>query len=110
MTGWDPQGYVPFVSGYLGVQETPLLHDNGCENCHGPGSRHVAFENGDLVVADSDFANLEAAYRQEMRLTLEEAKTTKCFECHDVDNSPDFQAEGAFEEYWELVKHNEEDE
>jgi hypothetical protein len=105
VTGWDAQGYVPYESGYWDEVKSVHLHANGCENCHGPGSRHVALESGDLEVPDAEFDELVSAYREEMRLTLEEAKTTKCFQCHDLDNSPAFQKEGAFEEFWEQIKH-----
>ena len=44
VTGWDPQQFHPFESGYLSLEQTPLLKHNGCENCHGPGSAHVAAE------------------------------------------------------------------
>ncbi|MFO7906390.1 MAG: hypothetical protein R6U98_27280, partial [Pirellulaceae bacterium] len=27
----------------------------------------------------------------------------KCLECHDLDNSPAFQEEGAFDRYWEKI-------
>jgi hypothetical protein len=37
-------------------------------------------------------------------LKVEDAEQ-KCLECHDLDNSPDFQEEGAFEKYWAKVKH-----
>lgn len=105
VTGWDAQGYVPYLSGYEGLTETPHLKGNGCENCHGPGSRHAEFENGEITVADADYDRIEALYRQEMRLTLDEAKTSKCYECHDLDNSPAFQDDGAFEKYWEQIRH-----
>ena len=39
-----------------------------------------------------------------MRLPLAEAER-RCIECHDVDNSPDFHVRGAFEKYWEKVRH-----
>jgi len=42
--------------------------------------------------------------REEMQLPLEKARD-KCLECHDQDNSPEFQKENAFEQYWEKVKH-----
>jgi hypothetical protein len=29
----------------------------------------------------------------------------KCKECHDLDNSPDFHATGAFEKYWKEIEH-----
>jgi hypothetical protein len=97
VTGWDPQGYDPYESGYLDLEESIALHTNGCENCHGPGSEHVAAENGDVEVSDEELARL----RQQMRLTLADAKKDNCYRCHDLDNSPDFD----FDTYWEEVKH-----
>lgn len=96
VTGWDPQKFEPFETGYWSLEKTPKLVGSGCENCHGPGSEHVNAENGD-VEADSDLLN---KLREQMRLPLKLAKE-KCFECHDSDNSPDFK----FDEYWEEVKH-----
>jgi hypothetical protein len=100
VVGWNAQKYFPYVSGYLGVDETPLLHNVGCESCHGPGSAHVAAENGDGNPAKE----LIDQYRVEVRLRLEDAEK-KCQECHDYDNSPDFHAEGAFQTYWKKVEH-----
>jgi hypothetical protein len=39
-----------------------------------------------------------------MRLPLSQAEK-KCLECHDLDNSPNFHATGAFEKYWKRVEH-----
>lgn len=100
VTGWNPQQYYPYLGGFLSLENTPAMTANGCENCHGPGSRHVAFENGEL---EGDEA-LRDSLRAEMRLPLEKARD-KCIECHDMDNSPDFHHDGAFEEYWEQVAH-----
>ena len=77
------------------------LHSTGCESCHGPGSAHTDAENGEIDVTEDEIQQL----RQEMVLTLDEARDSKCYECHDLDNSPAFQEDGAFEEYWEQVKH-----
>ncbi len=96
VTGWEPQKYLPFESGYLDVS-METLHSNGCENCHGPGSAHVAAESGDVDLTDAEIV----ALRQQMRLTLAAAKKSKCYECHDTDNSPDFD----FDSYWEKIKH-----
>jgi hypothetical protein len=103
VTGWEPQKFQPFDSGYMSLEKSDLLLGSGCENCHGPGSEHVAAENGDI---DVDNATLERL-RQEMVLPLDRARE-KCLECHDLDNSPDFHAqpiEETFSKYWERVKH-----
>jgi len=98
VTGWNAQKFFPYESGYLGLEKTPMMHGNGCENCHGPGSEHVAAEEDD---ADE---GLVARLRKEMQLPLAAAEKS-CMECHDIDNSPDFHVLGAFEEYWEKIEH-----
>jgi hypothetical protein len=100
VVGWNPQKFFPYTSGYLGLDETPEMHNVGCENCHGPGSAHVDAEVG---VGDPSDELLEGL-RAEVRLKLEDAEQ-KCMDCHDLDNSPDFHEEGAFERYWENVEH-----
>jgi hypothetical protein len=109
-TGWEPQKYFPFESGYLGVNETPDLVGNGCENCHGPAARHVAAENGEIEATEEEMEELRAA----LRLTVVENEGNKpgqefqkgkvvqmCMQCHDLDNSPDFD----FQVYWPKVEH-----
>jgi hypothetical protein len=90
-TGWHPQDVLRYVSGFESKQKTPLLLDNGCENCHGPGSKHIELLN--------DGNNAEA--RKEVRITLADSKKTQCYTCHDGDNSPKFKADT----YWEKIKH-----
>jgi hypothetical protein len=100
VTGWSPEDYVRFRSGFLneeyaatdadrGLQS--LLAGNQCENCHGPGNRHV-----ELIEA----GRTEAA-AIEVRVTLQQARETLCVKCHDADNSPEFD----FDKYWDAVKH-----
>lgn len=101
VTGWDPQEYIRYESGFLNedfaaTDEEKRLHSllggNQCENCHGPGSRHIA-----LIEAD----DTEAA-RAEVRVTWQQAKKQGlCERCHDADNSPHFE----FDEYWQQVVH-----
>jgi hypothetical protein len=100
VTGWNPQNYYPYVSGYLNLEADKHLHGNGCENCHGPGASHAAAENGEIDITDEQRQLL----RDAMKLPLEKARE-KCMECHDLDNSPDFHKEGAFEDYWAEVEH-----
>lgn len=100
VTGWNAQKFFPYKSGYESLEKSKALHSSGCENCHGPGSAHVAAESGELK---ANAATLEKL-RQQMRLPLAEAER-RCIECHDIDNSPDFHVRGAFEKYWEKVRH-----
>jgi nitrate reductase cytochrome c-type subunit len=102
VTGWDPQQFVPLESGYLSLEKTPHLQHNGCENCHGPGSSHVAAETGAAAVDETE----QLQRRDQMKLPLAGGVAErKCLECHDDDNSPDFHANGAFERYWKEVEH-----
>ncbi len=96
VTGWSPQGYQPYATGWESLEKSEVLAGSGCENCHGPGSEHVAAENGDIDVTSEELKELQ----QQMVLTLEKAED-HCRECHDLDNSPEFD----FASYWEEVKH-----
>ena len=100
VTGWNAQNYYPYESGYLSLAESSHLTGNGCENCHGPGAKHSAAEREDSGVANEQRDMLRMA----MKLPLEKAKDT-CLQCHDLDNSPDFHKDGAFEDYWGEVEH-----
>jgi hypothetical protein len=109
-TGWEPQKYFPFQSGFLGLKETPELVGNGCENCHGPAARHVAAEAGQIEVSDEELEALRAA----LRLNIVPNEGNKdgqvydkgrvvqmCMRCHDLDNSPDFD----FQAFWPKIAH-----
>ncbi len=108
VTGWDPEKYMPYTTGYWSLDQTPNMLGSGCENCHGPGSEHVKAENGDIEADDALLAQL----REQMKLPLEHAQE-KCIKCHDLDNSPDFHTGGGdeaasaavFNSFWERVKH-----
>jgi hypothetical protein len=100
VTGWNPQGYYPYVSGFLKIEDS-RLHANGCENCHGPCSAHVELEN--QIAAGKEFdKELRKKLTREIKVTLKQAKETNlCLDCHDLDNSPEFD----FDKYWPLVDH-----
>ena len=108
VVGWNPQQYFPYASGYKSLAETPELVGQGCENCHGPGAAHAAAESGEVDATDEQIAKLRAG----MRLEVVENEGNQegqvlgrvvkmCMECHDLDNSPEFD----FQEYWPQVKH-----
>ena len=83
---------------------TQHLAGSGCENCHGPGSEHVRLERLELLDDMADAGELLNA-RQTLQLSIAMAKEHQCTTCHDLDNSPDFYDEGAFEKYWDQIKH-----
>lgn len=93
-TGWHPQDVLRYVGGFESKEKTPHMLHNGCENCHGPGSRHIQ-----LI----DAGEMEAA-NKEVRVTLAEAKKSLCVTCHDLDNDPDFSS-ASFDTHWQKIKH-----
>lgn len=108
VTGWNPQEYFPYISGFMGMKESPLMVGNGCENCHGPAAAHVAAESGEETLSDEEMEQLRAALRLKIgpnEGNMEKQNTGKvvdmCLQCHDLDNSPDFD----FQKYWPDVKH-----
>jgi len=102
-TGWNAQDFYPFESGLLNPDKDVHLRASGCENCHGPGSAHVEIEK--LADKGNVDEKLQKKLREEMVLTLAEARDGHCKQCHDLDNSPDFLKEGGFDVYWPKIKH-----
>ncbi|MBC7853726.1 MAG: hypothetical protein IAF94_09845 [Pirellulaceae bacterium] len=101
VTGWNPQEFYPHKSGYLGLEKTPHLTHNGCENCHGPGSAHVAAESGETKLGETEIQKL----RDQLKLPLAGGLAERrCAQCHDGDNDPDF-SDKTFEKYWKQVEH-----
>ena len=94
VTGWHAQDVLRYASGFESKEKTPLMLHNGCENCHGPGSKHIELINAD------DYK----AARNAIRLTLDEAKKNLCVTCHDSDNDPKFSSK-TFDAKWEKIKH-----
>ncbi|MDA0590035.1 MAG: multiheme c-type cytochrome [Planctomycetota bacterium] len=91
VTGWHPQEVFRYESGYLNEMASKHLLGNQCENCHGPGSRHI-----ELIEAGE-----EEAAKKLMKVTKKQARDNVCYTCHDLDNSPHFD----FDSYWEKVAH-----
>jgi hypothetical protein len=109
-TGWEPQKYFPFETGFEGLKETPERVGNGCENCHGPAAEHVAAETGETDATTDEIEQLRAALRLKIvdnegnkkgQVYKEGGVVDMCMRCHDLDNSPDFD----FQTYWPNVKH-----
>jgi hypothetical protein len=104
VVGWAPQRFEPFEGGFTGMASTPHLAHQGCENCHGPAAAHAAVERGDVRASTTERDALRAA----LTMTIDtpegrEKVIANCLECHDLDNSPNFD----FDEYWPAVEHSE---
>ncbi len=97
VTGWHPQQAFRYESGFIDSMQTPHLLGNQCENCHGPGSDHVKFENGEGTDEQIE------AERKRMWISKAEADQKLCRQCHDGDNDPHFD----FESYWPKIEHPE---
>ena len=80
-----------YNSGWHSQEATPHLAGNQCENCHGPGSKHV-----------SDPENVE--FKKAITVNAGQANTSGlCYRCHDAENSLHFE----FAKYWDKIVHNE---
>jgi hypothetical protein len=97
-TGWNPQEYYPYVSGFESLEATPLLAGNQCENCHGPAAAHVAAEEGRNRIRKEQ-------EREKVKLTAAFALENVCIKCHDHDNSPEFNEKSFETHYWPKVEH-----
>jgi len=104
VTGWSPQEYFPYTTGFLSLQKTPHLVGVGCENCHGPGGAHVAAESG-MDTLSTNPLRPGSGQRDKQRAAMRVALGTKvdnvCSKCHDIDNSPEFE----LMKYWEQIAH-----
>ena len=104
-----------YQSGFKDAVKTPQLKNNGCENCHGPGSAHAAKPNDKALLMSLSPWKSKPADRLPDPETMEEigkvrevdrapltAKLTAsqrkvadnvfgmCRKCHDGENDPKF--------------------
>lgn len=73
--------------GYVNARLTPKLKNVSCESCHGRGRYHARLKAGEDVGVKKVFM-----------------KNVNCTECHDEDNSPEFDRK----KYWEKIAHGKE--
>jgi hypothetical protein len=74
--------------GYINTELTPTLKNVACEACHGRGDHHTKLMSKQHVPVE--------------RVIM---KNTLCIDCHDEDNSPDFDETT----YWEKIAHGKEE-
>ncbi|MBI3467380.1 MAG: cytochrome c family protein [Planctomycetes bacterium] len=77
-----------YTSGYDGTPKTAHLGGNGCENCHRPGSEHVA-------IYSNPKSKPEELTRARWMMHVELSEQI-CKRCHDGENDPTF----VFEKRW----------
>ncbi len=86
----------PYKSGFDGSDATKHLFGNGCENCHGPASEHVAV-----------YRNLQSTKEEQKRANRRVHRDPQtdekhvCARCHDFENDPGFK----LDERWPEVEH-----
>ena len=71
----------PYMTGFRSRSQTPRLANVGCENCHGPGKKHLA--------------DITAPYGK--------TGEAECRECHTPDRSTEFD----YKTYFPKIEHNE---
>jgi hypothetical protein len=100
VTGWNPQQVLRYKTGFESAEKSPHLLGQQCENCHGPGSEHVAVEEV-WKKKPGPLNDKLVKWRKALHLDKQVAQDRVCHECHDPDNSPRFK----FDEYWKKVEH-----
>lgn len=102
VTGWNPPDVLRYKSGYVDEGSTPQLMGQQCENCHGPSGRHCE-EEEKWKKNPKELNDELVKWRKFHQLNAKNTDATErmCRQCHDGDNSPEFN----FEKYWEKVRH-----
>ncbi len=99
--GWHPTKYFPYEGGFTSELASPKLMNVGCEDCHGPGEKHVRAENQGTKAEQLELRKAVAISKEEA--ANPNSKKQNCYSCHDLDNSPEFK----FDLYWPNVEHHE---
>jgi hypothetical protein len=94
-----------YKTGYDGTSLTKHLGGNGCENCHGPGNKHVEVMAKIKAGEDVD-AKLEEAVLKMVHAPRPTREKNICSRCHDAENDPEF--DHKFDERWREIIHNKE--
>jgi hypothetical protein len=98
--GWNAEKAELIAGGFTTIKETPLLADQQCENCHGPGGKHV-----ELEMNLTDVTAEVLAGRKKMKRSIKApGAEADCRKCHDGENDLNWESVG-FENRWKVVAH-----
>jgi hypothetical protein len=90
-----------YESGFENAQSTPKLVDNGCENCHGPGSLHIEDKNNQTMQALMNPFKAPANETPAQKARRHNRMNDSCQVCHDWDNDVHWD----FDKKWPLIAH-----
>jgi hypothetical protein len=95
VTGFGYQG------GFTDEKQTPHLMNNGCENCHGPGSAHIKDNYNEELRALMNPYKTKPNETPEAKAQRINRLDQSCQKCHDIDNDVHF----TFAEKWSKIVH-----
>ena len=88
------------TGGFTDEVKTAVLENNGCENCHGPGSLHVKGNKTAKMLELMNPYRTQPGETDKERHDRENRLDRSCQKCHDIDNDVHWKLEK-----WQKIIH-----